>query len=221
MIHLTRVGLFVLFVLFAQAGSAGEPVAKEFLRYIYGADGIEISQICVPCDDAWMLRGPKDTNALAAVEALNMDPAKKSGVFAGLVRNDAYFLELHDGRIDPAFSLEGRYSIHRQIAKMFLYAALRHDQRLLARLTTDAKKVEILGSKDAPPAGDMDVYQGVIEAIPVVRSSKPSEDIKSKSVTYRLPVGDTALSITLVKKDGVWKIDTSKPVKVSLAFFYQ
>lgn len=219
--NLTKATLFALLTLSAQAAPAQESPVKQFLRYIYGADGVDISRICLPHDDTWMLRGAKNTNALSTVEALSIDPAKRSGIFSGLVRNEAYFVEVRDGQIDPAFSLEAQYGVHHQIVKMFLYAALRHDQRLLGRLTTDAKKVEISGPKDAPPPGDMDVYEGVIQAIPVVRSSRPSEDLKSKSVTYRVPIGETGMSLALVKQDGTWKIDTSKQVKVSLAFFYQ
>jgi hypothetical protein len=67
----------------------------------------------------------------------------------------------------------------------------------------------------------MDVYEDIIGALPVVRSSKPSDDLISNTITYKVPVGEAGLVLTLLKKDGIWKIDTSKPIKVSLAFFYQ
>jgi hypothetical protein len=217
----TRTTLFVLLTFLALPALAEESVVKQFLRYVYGADGVDIAQTCLPSDDLWMLRGARNTNTLAAVDALSLDPAKRSGIFFGLIRNEGYFVEVRDGKVDPAFSLESQYQLHRMLAKMFLYAALRHDQHMLGRLTTDAGKVEILGPKDAPPAGDMDVYEGVLQAMPVVRCSKPADDLKSRTVTYRVPLGEAGLNLLLTRQDGVWKIDTSKSVKVSLAFFYQ
>jgi len=218
---LLQTGILVLLIISSGVASADELPVKQFLRFIYGAEPGEISRICLASDDTWMLRGAKNTNALSAIDALSIDPQKRSGCYFGLIQNEAYFIELRDGKVDPAFSLEGQYSVHRQLVKTLLYAALRHDQRLLSRLTTNPQSVEVSGPKDAPPPGDMDVYEGVIQAIPVVRTSKPSEDAKSKTVTYRVPIGEEGLNVPLLKQGGIWKIDTSKPLKISLAFFYQ
>jgi hypothetical protein len=67
----------------------------------------------------------------------------------------------------------------------------------------------------------MDQYGSIIELMPVVRSSKPAEDAKSRTVTYRIPIGEAALSLTLVKDGSTWKIDTSKTVRVPLEFFFR
>ena len=213
--------IFILFALVSQTAFSKEPVAKQFLRHIYGADGINIAQICVPSEDLWMLRGAKDTNALATVDAMKPHSFKDTGVFTAMVRNDISFIEIRDGRIDPTFNLEGIYNLHRKLVLTFIYASLTHDQALLKRLATDASKVKTTGPKDAPPSGDMDVYEGLIEAMPVVRSSKPSDDLKSKTITYRVPVGNAGLSLTLIKEGSNWKIDTSRSVKVPIEFFYQ
>ncbi len=210
--------IFLLFALISQTAFSKEPLAKQFLQYIYGADGIDIAQICVPSEDLWMLRGAKNTNALAEVASMKL---KDKGVFTAMVRNEISFIEVRDGRIDPAFNLDGIYNLHRKLIQTFIYASLTHDEALLKRLTTDASKVKMTGPKDTPPSGDMDVYEGVIEAMPVLRSSKPSDDSKSKTITYRVPVGDSPLLLTLIKDGSTWKIDTSKSIKVPLEYFYQ
>ena len=61
----------------------------------------------------------------------------------------------------------------------------------------------------------------IIEQLPVVRSSAPQDDVKRRTVTYRVPLGEEALTLTLVKDGSVWKIDTSKSVHMSLEFFYR
>ncbi|PWU18059.1 MAG: hypothetical protein C5B50_10025 [Verrucomicrobia bacterium] len=219
--YIIKICVLALATLLTQVAMAEDSPVKPFLRYVYGAEGIDISKVCLPSDDIWMLRGAKDENALASVDALMFETNRVSGVFCGMVGKDGYFVEVRGGKVDPAFSLEAQFQLHRQLVKMFVYGCLCHNQRTLDRITTDAKKVEISGPKEAPPAGDMDVYEGVIGALPVVRTSKSSEDMKSKTVTYRVPVGEAGLSLTLAKKEGTWKVDTSKPVKVSLSFFYQ
>ena len=67
----------------------------------------------------------------------------------------------------------------------------------------------------------MDVYGSIVEQLPVVRSSKPQDDATSRTVTYRVPIGEEALTLTLVKDGSTWKIDTSKSVRMSLEFFYR
>jgi hypothetical protein len=218
---LANVFLLAVIAFFTQAAVADESVVKQFLRYVYGADGVDISRTCLRAEDNWMLKGPKNTNALSAVDSLVIAPAKRSGIYSGLIQHDVYFVEVRDGIVDPAFTLEGIYGIQHQLVKTFVYASLRQDKSLLKRLVTDVSKVEISGPRDAPPGGDMDVYEDIIGALPVVRSSKPSDDLISNTITYKVPVGEAGLVLTLLKKDGIWKIDTSKPIKVSLAFFYQ
>jgi len=195
-----------------------EPVTKQFLRYIYGDDDITLTNICHPSDDSWMLRGAKNTNALAALATMPFAP-KVTGVSSGIVGSDIYFVELRDGLVDPAFNLDGIYQLHRQLVLRFLYASLSRDQPTLRRLVTDAGKVEIAGPKAAP--GEMDQYGSIIAMMPVVRLSNAADDAKTRSVTYRIPVGEVALSLTLIKDGNTWKIDTSKTVRVPLEFFFR
>jgi hypothetical protein len=90
---------------------------------------------------------------------------------------------------------------------------------MLGRVTTDASKVKIDGPKAA--SGDMDQYGSILEMMPVVRASKPADDAKSRTVTYRVPIGEEALTLTLIKDGNTWKIDTSKTVRVPLEFFFR
>jgi hypothetical protein len=209
---------FALLLVSVSVAQCAEPAAKQFLRYIYGADGIELTNVCHPSDDAWMLRGAKNTNALAELDTLKIS-AKPTGITSGLVGRDIYFIETRDGRVDPAFNLDGIYVMHRQLVLHFLYAALSQNRGILGRVTTDASKVKIDGPKAAP--GDMDQYGSILEMMPVVRSSKPADDAKSRTVTYRVPIGEEALTLTLLKDGSTWKIDTSKTVRVPLEFFFR
>ncbi len=210
--------LVTMLLVSASAAQCAEPVAKQFLRYIYGADGIELTNICHPSGDAWMLRGAKNTNALAALDGLKI-AAKSTGIISGLVGMDIYFIETRDGKVDPAFNLDGIYVIHRQIVLRFIYSALSQNREMLGRLVTDADKVKIDGPKAA--SGDMDQYGSIIGLMPVVRSSKAADDAKSRTVTYRVPVGDEALTLKLVQDGSMWKIDTSKTIRVPLEFFFR
>jgi len=212
--------LFAVLLVSASAAQCAEPAAKQFLRYIYGADDIELTNVCHPSDDSWMLRGAKNTNALTALDSLKVS-TRTNGVTSGLVGRDMYFIETREGKVDPAVNLEGVYTMHRQLVLQFVYSALSQNQRMLRQIVTDSSKVKIDGPKDAPPGGDMDVYGPIIGQLPVVRSSKPQDDAKSRTVTYRVPLGEEALVLTLVKEGSTWKIDTSKSVRVSLAFFYR
>lgn len=212
--------LLAILLISVSGAHCAEPVAKQFLRYVYGADGIEFTNVCLPSDDAWTLRGARDTNALAALASLRID-SKSTGITSGLIGRDMYFIETRDGKVDPAFNLEGVYTMHRALVLRFIYASLSQNQRLLRENVTDASKVKIDGPKDAPPPGDMDVYVPIIERLPVVRSSRPQDDAKSRTVSYRVPLGEEALTLTLVKDGSTWKVDTSKSVRVSLEFFYR
>jgi len=212
--------LFAVLLVSVSAAQCAEPVTKQFLRYIYGADGVELANVCLPSDDVWMLRGAKNTNALAALDSLKL-ASKPTGVTSGLLGRDMYFIETREGKVDPAFNLDGVYMMHRQLVLGFIYSALAQNQKMLRQIVTDAGKVTIDGPKDKPPSGDMDVYGPIIEQLPVVRSSKPQDDAKSRTVTYRVPIGEEALTLTLVKDGSAWKVDTSKSVRMSLEFFYR
>jgi len=211
---------FAVLVISASVARCGEPVAKQFLRYIYGADGIELTSVCHWSDDAWMLRGAKNTNALAALDGLKI-ASKPRRIISAVFSRDIYFVETRDGNVDPALNLDGIYMMHRRLVLRFIYSALSQNQKMLHQIVTDAGKVKVDGPKNAPPPGDMDVYGPIIEQMPVVRSSKPQDDAKSRTVTYRVPIGEEALMLTLVKEGSTWKVDTSKSVRMSLEFFYR
>jgi len=213
-------GLFALLTVASCTSRAAEPVAKQFLRFIYGADDIQISNVCYATDDIWMLPGAKNTNALAAIDNLKIT-SKTSGITSGLLGHDLYFIETRDGKVDPGFNLDSIYFMHRQLVLRFIYSALSQNQQMLRDMVTDAGKVKIDGLKGAPPSGDMDVYEPIIAQLPVLRSSKSRDDAKSKTITYRVPLGEDALTLTLVKDGSTWKIDSSKSIQVSLEFFYR
>jgi hypothetical protein len=210
--------LIALFLFTAPIAQSAEPVARQFLRYMYGADDINVTNICHHSDDLWMVRGARNTNALAALNAEKIE-AKRTGVSSGVLGTDIYFIELRDGLVDPAFNLDGIYLMHRQLVLRFIYSTLSRDQTMLGRLSTDAGRIQIVGPTAAP--GDMDQYGSIIEMMPVVRSSRAADDAKTRTVTYRVPMGDTALALTLVKDGSTWKVDTSKTVRVPLEFFFR
>jgi len=214
-----QICILALLTLIARVAFCDEPVAKQFLKYTYGAEGIDAAKICLPSDDLWMLQGALNPNALKALEAEEFPSTNRNVVVSGVLAANMYFVEVRNGQIDPSFNLASVYSQHRSLLLTFVYACLKHDKSMLERLTTDASKVEIVGPR--PPSGEMGHYESVIEAIPVVRSSKSADDSKSKTVTYRLPLGDDGLTLTLVNKGNTWKIDSSKKVKVSLEFFFK
>lgn len=197
---------------------AQESIAKQFLRHVYGAEGIELGRICHPSDDLWMLGGARNDEALAAIDGMRIGAAG-DGIVSGVVRSTMYFFELRDGLVDASFTLDGVLQYQRRLALEFLYACLSHDLEALGQLTTDPARVRIVGP--APPSGEMGQYASIIELMPVVRSSSPVEDAKSRTVTYRVPIGDRGLSMTMMKVDGRWKIDTRKTMVVSLEFFYR
>ena len=199
--------------------SAAENTPLQFLRYIYGADDVDITKVCHPTDDVWMLRGAKNTNVLAQLKTHKFYPGQ-TNIISGTLQTDLYFIELRDGKVDPAFNLDGVYNMHRRLVLTFIYSALSGNEDLLKRITTEPKKVQMLSSGDVP-GGDMDQYASIIEMLPVVRSSKPSDDAKTKSITYRVPIHDPAFMVTLVKDGSTWKIDSSKGIRVPLSFFFR
>jgi len=213
----------VLLLAFARPASSAETVTARFLRHIYGVEDADISKICVPSDDLWMLPGAKNAAALQSIAALKLDAAKRDGVLSGVIGHaqgqDLYFVELRDGKVDPAMNLDGIYLMHRQLVLRFLMVALVRDKSMLERLSTDARNVDIVGPKAS--RSDMDVYSDVITSFPVVRSSKPADDAKSKTVTYRVPLGDKGLLLTLKKEGSTWKIDTGKKLTVPLEYFFR
>lgn len=84
-------------LLTAGIARCAEPIAKQFLRYVYGADGIDLVVICQPSDDLWMLRSQKNEQALSSIEQLRFDTSP-AGVRSFIINNgsgmDVCFLEI-------------------------------------------------------------------------------------------------------------------------------
>ena len=216
-----RILLFSLFACsaFSHAGVDESRVVRSYLCYLYGKDVPEIRDICIPCEDLWMLRGRE--NIARQVQVLS-SPAKASrtGLFMEMIDGDLCIVELKDGKVDPGFNLENVYATQRGLVLQLVYHSLRQDKRSLARLVTHPDNVSF-GGAPAASDGDMDVYVGVLEHLPVSRTGSPTEDAKTKSVEYRIPMGDKIFSVRVVRAEGEWKIDTSKPVEVPLGFFFR
>lgn len=89
----------------------------------------------------------------------------------------------------------------------------------LRPLVTDFDKLTIKGP-NAPPE-ELGQYGAIIEQLPVVRSSKPTDDAKTPTIEYRVPLGDDFLQLKMVKDGTTWKIDTSKGLTVPLRYFFE
>jgi len=212
-------GLLALLLACHHVLGGEEPAAKHYMRWIYGADNVDLAKVCQSHPDLWMLRGERNAGALAALDRSKIDFAKRDGIISGVLGTDIVFVEVRDGLVNPAFSLEGVHALHRQLVLMFLCHCLDGDTDVMKRLVTDPANVEIGGNKAAP--GDMDQYAGILALVPVLRSSRPEEDARTKSVTYRVPLGEQGLALTLVKKGSTWRVDTSKKVVVPMEFFFR
>lgn len=192
--------------------------ARQFLSHLYGAD-VDITSLCHPHDDLWMLRGaPNPAGQQAVAQADIKAPA--TGVFASLIERDFCVLEFRDGKVDARLNLESTYTQHRQLILQFLYFSLLQDKKELAQLVTDVRKVSF-GRVKAASWGDMDVYEGLLAVLPMRRASQPAQDRETQSVTYLLPLGKDGFLVKLVKPAGAWKIDTSAKTVVPLDLFWE
>lgn len=201
----------------APASEAGPAV--QFLRFIYGAENVAIETHCWPNDDIWMLAGPKNPGGLEEIEKTKISKARNTVLWESIDRAIC-LIEVREGRVDPAFNLDQVYFRHRQTVLRFVYAALGQDNEELAHVVTDVANVKF-GGAPRPARGDMGVYQDIVMQMPVVRSSLPATDKSSRSITYRIPLGDRGFSVRLIKKDGQWLVDTRKAVTVPLALFFK
>lgn len=210
---------FLALILFAFAATthASDPAPKAFLKYVFGDPTADAAKVCLSTNDIWMLPGRRDDAALKAIDALS-DDEFKDGVAHGVIGTSFYFFEMKGGKIDPTFYLEAVYAIHRRLALEFVMATLMQDRRTLDRLTTDGSKVNFKGEKMG--YAEIEQYAQVLSLFPVVRSSQPEADAASKSVTYRLPLGKQALSLTMVKAESKWKIDSTGGISVPLELFF-
>ena len=195
---------------------AGEAAGKQFLRFIYDGDANDIAKICITTNDLWMLPGRKDDAALKMIGEMD-DSEFKNGVVSGMLGTSFYFFEIRDDLVDPTFYLESVYTLHRRLARQFLLSSLTQNERTLGRFATHPGKITFSGDK--VNMAEVGVYGEAIGSFPVVRTSKPEEDAKSRSVTYRLPLGTGGLELKMIKSNSFWKIDTSDGLTVPLEFF--
>lgn len=200
------------------ADDPSETVRKSIL-YAYGVQDLNISEIFHPHDDLWMIPHKFEEESVKAVRSMKIKVDGDS-VFSGTVGRALIYTEISKGKVAPIFYLKGVYSQHERLILEFLYAALLREKDEIAKFTSNADKVTF---DDTPKAawGDMDVYIGVLQTIPVVRSSDPKIDAKEKSVTYRIPLGKKGTKITLRRFDGSWKIDSSKGLFLPMEFFWR
>ena len=205
--------------LLAGAPAVAASAAKEFLLFVYGADNIDVAKVCWPSDDLWMLRGARNPAGIAELESEKIAHGQNEVVIE-TIHHGLCMLEVRNGRVDPAFSLEQVYTRHRQMVLRFIYASLTQDRDTLKDLATKPQNVKF-GRAKAPPMGDLDQYQEVVGMIPVVRVSSPTADKESKSVTYRVPLGSKGFNVRLVKNGSQWQIDTNSTVNVPLDFFFR
>lgn len=203
---------------FASVAWGDESAARQCLRYIYGASGVDVTNAFHLSPDLWMLRGATNPAALAKVDALKIE-AKSTGVVYGTVDLDMFLIETRDGRVDPTFNLEQIYQRHRQLILNFLVYAFMRETAMTRRLVTDPANVEVLGPK--PARGEFEQYASIIGMTPAVRSSRPEDDVKTRTVTYRVPLGDRVIPFTLVKQGSTWKIDTSGSLQLSFNYLFR
>lgn len=211
----------VLFALCLGVSASATPAdtARQFLRALYGDSKVDLTGICHPHADLWMLPGAKHEAGLAAVDAekIRID---ETGVFISSINQDLCVVELRDGKVDPAFNLRTTAFVQWRTVLQFLHACLLQDRDQLAQLTTHPGNVSF-GKFPAAAPGDMDVYEELLSLLPVVRSSNPADDAISRSITYRVPLGPQGYAIRLIRDGRAWKIDTSKKTVVPLEFFYR
>jgi hypothetical protein len=211
--------LFLMVVATASAARKPDDAARDFLMYQYGKSVPDISEICLPSEDIWMLQGKVQPEQQRLVGSLKIS-VRATGLFMDSVDRDICIVEMKDGKVDPSFNLEGVYGIHRRLVVQFFYFSLLQDRKELVRLVTDIKNVSF-GKVKKAAYGDMDVYSGILGFLPVVRSSAPRSDAASKSVNYRMPLGEEIFEVRVIKRDGAWRIDTSKSVIVPLQYFWR
>lgn len=193
--------------------------ARTFLLFQYGKDIANITDICLPSKDLWMLQGKSNPQQQKLVQDTKIRVGA-NGLFMDTIERDICIVEMKDGKVDPAFNLELVYGMHRKLVLQFLYCSLLQENDQLARLVTNIENVSFGGAPKAS-YGDMDVYSEILSILPVTRCSTPSVDAESKSASYRIPLGDQITTLTIIRSDGLWKIDTSKKITVPLKFFWR
>ncbi len=208
----------IALLLWGRSFAAGDP-AREFLRFIYGADDVKVSEVCWPSDDLWMIAGPKNDRGLAEIATLQFSSGKDQVIWK-TIAGGLCIVELRDGKADARFILDQVYFRQRQTVLRFIYAAMERDPERLAEVATNPKKLSYGKTKPATHS-DLGVYAELIAMLPVVRVRQPAEDKATKSVTYLLPLGPSGFKVRLVKRQSSWLVETDAGVDVPLDIFFK
>ena len=211
--------LALLGVVLVTVGTVRAGAAREYLRHVFGAEDVDLSAICWPHEDLWMVHGPKNPSALAELDKGGISESRDEVIFEN-VANRYCTIEVRAGRVDPAFSLDQISFRHRQMVLQFILAVLLQRRDLIEELASNPANVE-LGRQREFPGGDTEQYEVMVATMPVVRFSHPAADRESKSVTYRVPLGKKGFNLRLRRFAGTWKIDTSERVQLPLDIFFR
>lgn len=208
----------IALLLSGRAIAAVDP-ARDFLRFIFGAEDVKLAEVCWPNDDLWMIAGPKNDRGLAEIAALKF-PSGKDQVIWENISGGLCIVELRDGKADPRFILDQVYFRQRQTVLRFVYAAMERDPEALAEVATRPEKITY-GRTKAASQSDMGVYAELIAMLPVVRTGRAAEGKVTKSVSYFLPIGPRGFTVRLVKRKSEWLVDTDAGLDVPLEIFFE
>jgi hypothetical protein len=214
-----RIPLLAVLAFMMGSTLSAATVGETYLRYIFGDEAADAAKICWPNDDLWMARGEKNSAALDELTQEKISHGRNEVLWV-TIQNSLCIVEVRDGKVDPRFVLDQVFLRHRQAILQFVYAALKQDTEALSQLATKPSNVKF-GRAKPPAGGDLDVYQEVVSTLPVVRVSAPADDKKSRSITYRVPLGKKGLQLRLVKRGGRWLIDSDERLDVPLEFFFE
>jgi len=206
-------------VLCATAQMKADAVS-EYLAYRLGDTPTIDAKTVHRHPDVWMLAGRKTPEALDEMKNNPFGNFSKDGTYLITIANMIVFVELRDGKVDPRVNLEALYLKQKYLVVRFFYESLLQDRAELAKIVTDVKNVSF-GAAPAAGRGDMDQYSAVLDEMPPYRVSDPDSDEKTRSITYRIPVGSKGFFVKLVLVDHAWKIDTSKKTEVPVGIFFQ
>ncbi|MBI5770314.1 MAG: hypothetical protein HZA93_21240 [Verrucomicrobia bacterium] len=192
---------------------------SSYLAYRFGASATVDEGTMHRHPDSWMLAGPRNEAAIRemASEPLEMS---KDGTYLTTIANTIIFIEIRNGKVDPTANLEAIYLKQKQLVAHLLLASLEQNTEALAKIVTDVKNVSF-GKAPRAGGGDMDQYAVILAEMPPYRVSEPTSDAKSRSVTYRIPIGSYGLLLKLVPVNGVWKIDTGTKLEIPLRMFFE
>ncbi|MFK7785258.1 MAG: hypothetical protein AB8B56_09085 [Crocinitomicaceae bacterium] len=209
----------ILSIAAATCYGSNEDTVRKYIAYTYGNTEVDMSDICHEHPDNWMIQGNEKKEVEPLIQNLKIsitDP----GIFTTVLGRDLIFTEIRNGKIDTTFNREGIYTIHKQLILMFLYHSLLQDEEQIKGLVTDVSNISF-GSFPKAGYGDMDVYAGILNNLPIHRTSDPLSDSKTQTITYRLPLGKNGFELTLLKLENTWKIDSHEKIETPMEFFWR